>query len=354
MTGGTAPGFISLANILTRSGYRVLGTDYQKSSISRVHSYEYEITPSVTVNSNKKAMEKYVSSLEEIAMIYDVAAILPIRTGDVQAIVQSYDGDIIPIVPTRVPEILSILNNKWLLMNTAKALGVLVPYTREIYSVEELDDVIEDIFNKTNWADAVVKPKIQTGSRGMRFISKGITEKDIWNQFMLKKPSECLQLSIDQFKNIVGNNDLGKLMFMEYLPGSEITVDCLCYKGKTLAVVPRTRIKTTGGITSKGMVSKGPEYLPIYNACEKLIKELNLSYNVGFQFKCDWNGVPKLMECNPRLQGTTCLTVKAGVNVVDLAIKLALGELDPDLLIIDEYDIEWNIRMERAWQEWYE
>src|SRR5262249_28902934 len=44
------------------------------------------------------------------------------------------------------------------------------------------------------------------------------------------------------------------------------------------------------------------------------------------QFRDDRQGVPRLMEVNPRIPGTIGLTVAAGVNMPYLAVKLALDE----------------------------
>jgi len=58
----------------------------------------------------------------------------------------------------------------------------------------------------------------------------------------------------------------------------------------------------------------------------KLAEELDLRYAFGFQFKLSDTGVPKLLECNPRVQGTMVAAVFAGCNVIWWAIKEALGE----------------------------
>jgi carbamoyl-phosphate synthase large subunit len=57
----------------------------------------------------------------------------------------------------------------------------------------------------------------------------------------------------------------------------------------------------------------------------KLAKALGLRYAFGFQFKLDQDGTPKILECNPRVQGTMVASVFSGVNVVWMSVREALG-----------------------------
>jgi carbamoyl-phosphate synthase large subunit len=53
--------------------------------------------------------------------------------------------------------------------------------------------------------------------------------------------------------------------------------------------------------------------------------EIGLKLAFGFQFKEDQNGIPKVLECNPRIQGTMVGSVFAGVNPIWLSVKASLG-----------------------------
>ena len=48
---------------------------------------------------------------------------------------------------------------------------------------------------------------------------------------------------------------------------------------------------------------------------EKLTRG-KLKYAHGFQFKENKNGVPQIIESNPRIQGTTVLSTLAGANII--------------------------------------
>lgn len=55
-------------------------------------------------------------------------------------------------------------------------------------------------------------------------------------------------------------------------------------------------------------------------------ERLQLKFAFGFQWKEDQRGDPRILECNPRVQGTMVVSTLAGVNVVWLAIREALGD----------------------------
>jgi carbamoyl-phosphate synthase large subunit len=67
-----------------------------------------------------------------------------------------------------------------------------------------------------------------------------------------------------------------------------------------------------------------------------LAHELDLKYAFGFQFKGG-----KLLECNPRVQGTMMASTFAGANIIYSAVKYALGEEVP------EFNIDWDSRVLR-------
>jgi carbamoyl-phosphate synthase large subunit len=98
------------------------------------------------------------------------------------------------------------------------------------------------------------------------------------------------------------------------------------------------------GISVVGTTVNHPK---IIKYSQKIIESLKLHGNIGFQFKKDKNGLPKILESNPRLQGTTCLCTASGANLVYLGIKLALGEK------IIKPKIKWGTKMIRYWQELY-
>jgi carbamoyl-phosphate synthase large subunit len=57
----------------------------------------------------------------------------------------------------------------------------------------------------------------------------------------------------------------------------------------------------------------------------------------------DKNGIPKILESNPRIQGTMVLATFSGANIIYGAIKALLGEEVP------EFNINWKTKILRYW-----
>lgn len=112
-------------------------------------------------------------------------------------------------------------------------------------------------------------------------------------------------------------------VLMEYLPGQEYSVDVLANRGEALKVVVRSRDKVLNGLS---VISTVVEANDIISYCNWMTKKLALHGIVGFQFKEDYKGQPKLLECNPRIQSGVELCTAAGYNILTNAVKLALGE----------------------------
>jgi len=132
---------------------------------------------------------------------------------------------------------------------------------------------------------AIEKPDISSGSRGVKLIEakKGNT---LW----------------------------------EYMPGQEYTVDVFCNKkSESLGTIVRKRLKTKAGISVQGEVIR---YEEIEKSAENLCKFLNIIGPCCIQFKKDKDGIPKILECNPRLGGGSYFSTLAGINPAQIYIDL--------------------------------
>ncbi len=171
----------------------------------------------------------------------------------------------------------------------------------------------------------VVKPPVSNGSRGFRVLTpEPITTDEYLNQ----KPGNP-QISLERFLEIV-RDDMPRLLVMEYLPGPEYTVDCFRGENMFVAVV-RLRKVVRSGITFETEVVDRPE---IVEYCRLLVDALDLKYAFGFQFKENAEGVPMILECNPRVQGTMVASLFAGVNIPWMAVQESAGEPPTEIPII--------------------
>lgn len=130
-------------------------------------------------------------------------------------------------------------------------------------------------------------------------------------------------------------------LITEYLPGNEVTVDCLTDKnGVLLCALPRTRDRIFGGIAvnSKSM-QVTEEISNIANTINNRLKFTGLWY---FQLKGDKNGKLKLMEISTRCAGTMCVSRARGYNLPLLSVYTVMGY---DISVAQE---SMNVEMDRA------
>lgn len=116
-----------------------------------------------------------------------------------------------------------------------------------------------------------------------------------------------------------------RYIIQEYLSEREYTVDVLMDKNgeNAIAIVPRERIRTESGISTIGRTVKNEI---ITSIAEEAAITLGISGPANIQVKLDKTGNAKIIEINPRFAGTTPLSVAAGVNIPDLAVRNYFGE----------------------------
>jgi len=145
----------------------------------------------------------------------------------------------------------------------------------------------------------IIKPRKGSGSRGIHKVN-----------------------SHEEYQKLDCGEDY---LVQEYLPGTEYSVDIyLNQEGSCLACVPRTRVKVDSGVA---IVSKtvNDEYL--YSLAKKVANKLGLTGVANIQFKEDANGIPKLLEVNPRFSGTMPLTVASGADMPMMLLKESIDKL---------------------------
>ncbi len=146
---------------------------------------------------------------------------------------------------------------------------------------------------------------------------------------IIKSPSEA---DISQLKDYV---------VLEYLPGEEMTVDCISDRHNSLIkVLPRKREKVFSGMSVYGRtVFPDKEILGIAQTINDRLKLSGLWY---FQIKKDASGVSKLLEISMRCAGTMCQTRARGYNLPLLSVYTALGK------DIDAVDNSYSVIIDRT------
>ena len=144
------------------------------------------------------------------------------------------------------------------------------------------------------------KPKRGSGSRGI----------ELWEN----------ERQIKDFSLIDNLHYSSDYIYQEYLPGTEYTIDVFCdLNGNVLSVIPRERLQTKAGISSKGRIIRNKD---IEKACTQLCKSFKVKGPVCIQMKDDVSGNPMFVEMNPRFGGGTYFTTLAGVNFMKLMFDI--------------------------------
>lgn len=235
------------------------------------------------------------------------------------------------------PEPLNTANNKYLLMKYCRENNIPVPGFYLVKSMGEFKEAATQLGHPEE--KICFKPPVSNGLRGFRIIEES---QDRLFSLLNEKPNN-VYIGFDEFISICNAGSyFPELILMEYLPGDEYSVDVLVDNGKYISAIPRSRDHIKMGISFVGTVVKDNE---IIDYSRKVVEGLKLNGNIGLQFKRDKNGIPKIIESNPRVQGTIVLCTAAGENMVYEAVKIGLGEKT------EIPEIKWGVKMIRFWDE---
>lgn len=157
------------------------------------------------------------------------------------------------------------------------------------------------------------KPVIGEGAFGFRVVKDEVDPID-----QLLNQAGSFRIPFKYAREILGQQEtFPDMLVMEYLEDTEYSIDCLAHKGTLYAAVPRMK--------GNGRIRVLEENLDLITMTKDIFKEYPVPYVFNIQVKYQ-NGVPKLLEMNPRMSGGLHISCLSGVNFPYLAVKLLLGE----------------------------
>ena len=159
-------------------------------------------------------------------------------------------------------------------------------------------------------------------------------------EFLEEKPTG-LNIDLESILKILRNGTFPEMLVTEYLPGDEYSVDVFRNANATVAI-PRKRKDIRSGISFDTEIELRDD---IIKYSVKLAESLDLKYCFGFQFKMNKDNVPKILESNPRIQGTMVASTYAGFNMIYYSVKEALGYS----VEISNIEICGNTHIKRYW-----
>ena len=235
-------------------------------------------------------------------------------------------------------EALNIANDKSALHKHIAAHNILTPDFRVVQTFDQLEKAFTDL----GYPDKkiCIKPSISNGSRGVRIVDP---KADGYDLLFNHKPNSLYIGKEDLFK-ILEKRAFPELLVAEVLPGEEFTIDTLVDHGKTLLIAPRIRTKMSGGISVAGEFVENKE---IIDYVSQIAATLPLHGPIGYQVKRAEDGRFKILEINPRIQGTSVALTGAGVNLPLLAVLQEAGRE------ISIPPVKWGTKFVRFYEEVY-
>ncbi|MDE1764004.1 MAG: ATP-grasp domain-containing protein, partial [Thaumarchaeota archaeon] len=180
--------------------------------------------------------------------------------------------------------------------------------------------------------------KSSGGARGFRILRK----ENSLEQIILDSKPGSAEIDYDTAMRLASTSKNLDLLVTEYLPGKEYSVYVLADRGKMLYCIQNLRERLEQFYSFQAVIVNDRR---INSICSKIVSALGLSYNVNIQLKLSRNGIPKIVEVNPRMGGSIVLPSAAGANLPYLALKQALGERLPRIIK------PRKVRMIRYWKE---
>ena len=334
MTGGGAPGAAGIIKcLLQHPSLKLTVADADENATGKYLHADFIQIP--------KASEKnFVSEVLNVCKQENIRIILPLVTKELFALSANkhlFEAEGIHVLVSS-EEAINTSNNKSLCYQFLQSRNIAVP---RFYIVRTAEEFIHAAFELGHpQKPFCFKPSVSNGSRGFRVVSDSINESE---QLFLHKPYNTY-INYAHVLKILSSQSFPELLVSEYLPGDEYSVDCLANHGKAVIIVPRRRNKMINGISVQG------EFINdeiIINYCSQILEAIGLHGNIGIQLKKTVNGQPRLLEINPRVQGTIVAGLGAGINLPLLAIKQELGFS----IASSELNPKWDTKFSRYWTE---
>jgi predicted ATP-grasp superfamily ATP-dependent carboligase len=131
-------------------------------------------------------------------------------------------------------------------------------------------------------------------------------------------------------------------MIQEYVPGEIRDVCVIFNKGEPRGALVQKRMLTyppTGGV---GIVNRTINEPEVRDLAIKLLKCMKWHGVAQVEFKLDKNGVPKLMEINPKFWGTLELSIAAGLDFPYMLYRIEKdGDVDSNFSYLNKTQIWW-------------
>ena len=294
-----------------RHKIRIVGVDCNADTPSQYFSDVFYAVPPGT-------HPEYPGAIAEIAEKEDVNLVLP--CSDEEAIALSSVRHIIErdnrFLACADAKIIKMVSNKLLCYEGLANLGLPVPAWKQANGKDSLLNADTSIMDE--FGDAVVKPVAGSVGRNVFIISvkSNISPAVSPARETYINPAQLSQISATQFE---GN---WPCIVMPRLLEPVYDIDILGWKGRPVRVIPRRRNNSSLPNAGHELVNNDD----LSQLGRQLIERLGLSWLYDCDVMYDQEGIPQVLEINPRPSGSFAVSICAGYPIIDDMISLALGQ----------------------------
>lgn len=282
--GGTG-GMASIKTLQRTTDFTVVGADMNPKAVGLYAADDAVVVPPATD-------EKWVEQMGDHVAARGVDVVIPLIDEEVAQVadLRAASPDTAFVAPRA--QFVETCLDKYRLMTELDTAGVTVPETWTVEMALDLDERAYPL---------VLKPRTERGGRGVQIIeSPDALREELANTTRPHKD----------------------LLVQEYVDGVEFTTSVVCTTGNNvLSVVPKEAVQKDRS-TVHGVTRDSPA---VAASCRQIADRFEPAGPINVQQMCDDDGVPHVIEINPRFSSSTCLTVAAGVNELDLLIRDSLN-----------------------------
>ena len=311
LTAAGCPGAATLIGMLKANGERdieIFGVDTRPDAVGRFLCDGFATVPA-------GASPDYIPALRDVVERRGADVLLVQSSNEVGQVARHREAferlGVKALVAS--PEAVELCNDKAAMHAAVAGLPVAQP---KLLVPADLDEFVAGA-HALGYPDVPVcfKPPVSKGSRGFRILS---ATADRVHLLLHERPSN-LYMTLDEFVALLrGVSPFPTLMLMEYVEGTEFTVDALADGGEIVLAQAKTREAIDTGLAMAFCTVDRPDLLA---AARRVCRRLGLDWFVNVSFKGD-----HLLEVNPRV---STFVYQDDFVLPYLGIRYALGELSP-------------------------
>ena len=311
VTASGAPGTAALVRALRENGerpVRVVGTDMSEGAIGRHLCDAFHVVP-------PGADSGFADAMLDIAAREGADAVLPQSSFDLAGLAsakQRFDAAVL----VSSPEAIRRSNDKAETYALLERIGVKGPAWRRVSGAAAVAAAAVELGYPAE--SVAVKPVFSSGSRGFRILSAAADRRE---QLLTNRPGVAEALRLEEFVELIGDDERTELLVMELASGEERTIDGIARNGRIVLGHPKTREAMRAGLAMYFRTLAEPALM---DTAARIVAELELDHFFNIQLVGD-----TVIEINPRI---STVVYQEDLNLPYLGVKHALGELsDEDL-----------------------